>query len=109
MDVLPDCVEGLSLDPVPDGSLMKTLTLIAAALSLTWATSAQAADDDGIQFFEQKIRPVLVQHCYGCHSVAARDAKQLPGELYLDTAAGVAKGAKRGRRLSKVSQRRACC
>ena len=25
----------------------------------------------GIEFFEKKIRPVLTQHCYKCHSAAA--------------------------------------
>jgi hypothetical protein len=55
-----------------------------------------AADDDGIQFFEQKIRPVLVEHCYSCHSVAARDMKKLQGGLYLDSAAGVAAGGESG-------------
>jgi hypothetical protein len=24
--------------------------------------------DDGMAFFESKIRPVLVKHCYECHS-----------------------------------------
>ncbi len=80
---------------------MKTLTLLAAVLSLTFVTRARAADDDGVQFFEQKIRPVLVQHCYGCHSVAARDAKKLQGELYLDTAAGVVQGGETGPALVK--------
>ena len=57
---------------------------------------SQAADEEGVQFFEQKIRPVLVEHCYGCHSVEARDKKKLQGELYLDSAAGVAAGGESG-------------
>jgi hypothetical protein len=24
--------------------------------------------DDGLAFFEKRIRPVLVKHCYECHS-----------------------------------------
>ncbi|MEW4565898.1 PSD1 and planctomycete cytochrome C domain-containing protein [Bremerella sp. JC770] len=28
----------------------------------------EASTDDSIAFFEEKIRPVLVQHCYGCHN-----------------------------------------
>lgn len=62
------------------------------ALPLTLAE----ADDQGLQFFEQKIRPVLVQHCYSCHSVEARNAKKLQGGLYLDTAAGVLAGGETG-------------
>lgn len=29
------------------------------------------ADESQLDFFESRIRPVLVQHCYECHSVAA--------------------------------------
>ena len=41
--------------------------------------------DDGVAFFEKKIRPALVEHCYGCHSAEARAKKQLRGGLLLDT------------------------
>ena len=75
---------------------MKTLIPIAAALAMLLPTYADAAEDDGVQFFEQRIRPVLVEHCYGCHSVQARDEKKLQGELYLDSAAGVAAGGESG-------------
>ena len=30
---------------------------------------------DGVEFFEKKIRPVLVEHCYRCHSVQAKKIK----------------------------------
>jgi len=43
--------------------------------------SAQPAAD-GIQFFENKIRPVLAKHCYECHS---EGAKKVKGDLKLDT------------------------
>jgi hypothetical protein len=42
-----------------------------------------------IEFFEQKIRPVLVQHCYKCHS--AQSAK-IRGGLLLDSREGLLKG-----------------
>ena len=32
-----------------------------------------AADETGIAFFEKKIRPVLVQHCFKCHSAKTAD------------------------------------
>lgn len=77
---------------------LATFTLVCCiAPSLT-----QAADDAaGIQFFEQKIRPVLVEHCYSCHSAQARDAKKLQGALYLDSAAGIAAGGESGATLVK--------
>ncbi len=47
----------------------------------------------GIEFFEKKIRPVLTQHCYKCHSAAASSIK---GELKLDTREGLHKGGESG-------------
>src|SRR5262249_5473899 len=49
--------------------------LVAACVVGGWAgPSVSAAADDGIDHFEKKIRPVLVQHCYECHSAAAAKA-----------------------------------
>src|SRR5437773_2147980 len=48
---------------------------------------------DGIDFFERKIRPVLVERCYQCHSA---QSEKLKGELLLDTAEGMRKGGKSG-------------
>ena len=87
--------------PPQTPSLMKKLIPIAVSLAMMVPTFSHAGDDEGVQFFEQKIRPVLVQHCYGCHSVAARDEKKLQGELYLDSAAGVAAGGESGEVLVK--------
>ena len=67
-------------------SLLVLLLLVSAPL--------MAADDPaGIAFFEQKIRPVLVEHCYECHSAKA---KKLKGGLYLDSKAGWQKGGDAG-------------
>ncbi len=49
--------------------------------------------DDLTSFFEQRIRPVLAEHCYGCHS---QRAVELKGNLYLDTKAGWQKGGDSG-------------
>jgi hypothetical protein len=45
------------------------------------------------EFFERKVRPVLVEHCYECHSA---DADQIEGGLLLDSRAGVVKGGDTG-------------
>lgn len=55
-----------------------------------------AEDREGEQFFESRIRPVLVQHCYGCHSAEAARAGKLKGGLQLDTRAGVVQGGESG-------------
>jgi hypothetical protein len=47
----------------------------------------------GLEFFEKKIRPALVEHCYKCHSAEANKAK---GSLALDTRAGMIEGGDNG-------------
>ena len=49
-----------------------------------------------MEFFEKKIRPVLTQHCAGCHSADAAKAKKLKGNLYLDSRGGTLKGGDSG-------------
>jgi len=46
-----------------------------------------------VEVFEQKIRPVLVEKCYPCHSTKAEKAK---GGLRLDTRANTLKGGNSG-------------
>ena len=53
----------------------------------------EKADPAGIEFFEKKIRPVLAEHCYTCHSTAA---KKLKGNLLLDSQSGMRKGGDNG-------------
>lgn len=62
---------------------------------LAWVPAARAAEPDaqGEDFFEKKIRPVLVEHCYTCHS---QEAKKVRGGLLLDTRDGLLKGGDRG-------------
>lgn len=62
---------------------------------------AFAADSSEFEFFEQKIRPVLVEHCYSCHSVGARDSKKLQGALLLDSANAISAGGESGAVLVK--------
>ena len=63
----------------------------AAALAMLWAGNARA--EKGEEFFEKKVRPILVKHCYECH---ASDAKELKGGLALDSKAGWEKGGDSG-------------
>ena len=72
---------------------MKTImTILAVALFLN-SKALAAIDPAGIAFFEQKVRPILVEHCYSCHSA---EAKKLKGNLYLDSKAGWQKGGDSG-------------
>jgi len=49
-----------------------------------------------LAFFESKIRPVLVQHCYSCHSAEALATGKLKAELLLDSRPGMEKGGESG-------------
>jgi hypothetical protein len=60
------------------------------ALGLVVAPLVLAQD---AEFFEKKIRPVLVDQCYKCHST---HAEKLKGGLMLDTKAGIDKGGDNG-------------
>jgi hypothetical protein len=63
--------------------------LACAALALL----TSGARGDGVEFFEKKVRPVLVEHCYQCHS---GQAKKKRGGLLLDSREGLRKGGDTG-------------
>ena len=52
--------------------LQNFFTVICAVV----ATSARADADEATAFFESRIRPVLVEHCYKCHSDRAKGAQR---------------------------------
>lgn len=62
--------------------MMRPLLCLATGLLATVPTPLQAADK--ADFFEKRIRPLLVEHCYECHSAD----KKIKGGLRLDTQEG---------------------
>src|SRR5438105_15843529 len=72
-----------------------SLILTTMALTIVPRLSAQP-DRKAIEFFEAKIRPVLAEHCYKCHSEEARKDRKLKADLALDTKAGLLKGGVSG-------------
>ena len=66
-----------------------------ALLSLGWVAFGlnAAPTAEQVEFFEKKIRPVLAEHCYECHSV---NAKRLEGKLRLDSRSSHLKGGDTG-------------
>ena len=74
------------------------LRYLSGMLSLTLgaiipAARAAEADTKGIAFFESKVRPVLVNHCYACHSAASGKSK---GSLRLDSKPAMLTGGATG-------------
>src|SRR5262245_57529212 len=67
--------------------------LVLATGALPNVFAEQPADTAGIEFFESKIRPVLVDRCYQCHS---QKAEKLKGDLYLDSREAILKGGENG-------------
>ncbi|MGI9470583.1 MAG: PSD1 and planctomycete cytochrome C domain-containing protein, partial [Rubripirellula sp.] len=57
------------------------------------ATAEDSPTRKQIEFFEAKVRPLLIEHCYECHS---RDSNTSDGELLLDSALGWKKGGTHG-------------
>lgn len=51
-----------------------------------------ASGSEDMLFFESKIRPALIEHCYACHS----EAEKIKGGLLLDRKAGWAEGGDSG-------------
>ena len=52
-----------------------------------------AGSADGGEYFEKKIRPLLAEHCYACHSSSSQPVM---GGLVLDQEEGFRKGGSRG-------------
>jgi hypothetical protein len=70
------------------------LSLLAAGLLYpVLSVTAGEPDAKGAAFFEKRVRPVLVEHCYACHSA---EAKKLRAGLRLDTRDGIRKGGDSG-------------
>ena len=67
--------------------------LILGLLTCPSGLAIARGPDDGIAFFESKIRPVLIEKCYSCHS---ERAEKLKGGLKLDTRAGIRQGGDSG-------------
>lgn len=79
-------------------TLLAALWLAALMASATVLNAAPAGEHKTptkleLDFFEKKIRPVLVRNCYECHS---GDAKKAKGGFLVDTRPGLRKGGESG-------------
>ncbi len=86
------------------GLKIKILATLVCGLTVCGAAAAQAQADDtppaaaDVEFFEQKIRPLLVMRCFECHSEKGNGEKSkgIKGGLHLDSRAGILAGGDSG-------------
>ncbi len=73
------------------GRVMSCLLVLALASRLASAADTLSADDQ--TFFETKVRPILVERCYSCHSA---EGGKIRGGLRLDSKPGWLAGGDTG-------------
>jgi hypothetical protein len=71
----------------------KKILVAIVSLGVCSASIGQADDAAKVEFFETRIRPVLVEHCYECHSA---QSKGLKAGLFVDSADGLRVGGDSG-------------
>src|SRR5262245_35060062 len=77
---------------IGEGQMKRTLgsAFIAWLLAAVFSTAAEP-DARGVEFFEKRIRPLLVENCFQCHG-----PKKQESGLALSTAAAIQQGGDRG-------------
>ena len=65
------------------------MTVFASLVGFVFPCDGAEFSSDELELFERKIRPILVERCYKCHSA---DSAKLKSGLYLDSREGVLKG-----------------
>ena len=80
-------------NPLPAATMNPTPLLLLTLCALSVHAAALEPDAGQLAFFENKIRPVFAENCYGCHSLAEGKSK---GGLTPDTRAGWEKGGETG-------------
>jgi hypothetical protein len=97
-----DCCAIRTGTPVIRDRLYTAILSAAGLLGVGCCACATAQADDAamldpaqVEFFESKIRPVLIEHCYACHA-AEGEGEGIKGGLRLDFAAGWQTGGDSG-------------
>ena len=97
MDAMLMTSERIRKIPLPRPARKSAGLLLHCGIFVFFLLAASAtssiAQEAEIEFFEKKIRPVLIERCYKCHSA---DSKKVKGKLFLDTRDGLLKGGESG-------------
>ena len=74
--------------------IMAAAPILGCCAAEVGRAAAPPPTKEGLEFFENKIRPVLVKSCYECHS---SEHKKIKGKLRLDDYAAMLKGGESGK------------
>ncbi|MCG6156347.1 PSD1 and planctomycete cytochrome C domain-containing protein [Rubinisphaera margarita] len=74
-------------------SLSTILCLNLFAQAMVYADPPVDSDAQGVEFFERRIRPLMAERCYQCHS---SESKKANGGLLLDSVGGLRNGSDSG-------------
>tara|TARA_B100001057_G_scaffold329842_1_gene330230 strand:+ start:149 stop:2494 length:2346 start_codon:yes stop_codon:yes gene_type:complete len=79
-----------------------SIVLIANFFGVFSAVAVDTATPNAeqLEFFENKVRPLLADKCYRCHSAKAEEKGKLKAGLFLDSRAGLLKGGDSGSALT---------
>lgn len=72
-----------------------SLKFFGAAMVIATVSTTSTAEDtsEQLEFFESRVRPLLVEHCYSCHSVGA---KKIQAGLLVDSRNSLLQGGDSG-------------
>src|SRR6185503_19067293 len=73
---------------------LAVLLLSGLCLAEAPVPAAPSSTAEGVEFFEKKIRPLLSENCFQCHSAAA--PKGIKGGLSLDNRDAILRGGENG-------------
>ena len=68
-------------------------SILAVFIASSWHFSADAVGAEDFDFFEQEIRPLLIEHCYECHGPKP---SEIEGGLRLSSRAAILRGGDSG-------------
>ncbi|TWT56876.1 Planctomycete cytochrome C [Thalassoglobus neptunius] len=81
--------------------LLRRFALLVVMSCSVASSAEQEFPSDQLEFFETRIRPVLVEHCYGCHN--SQDTAE--GDLILDHRSRFLQGGQSGTTLNLEAPR----
>ncbi len=94
---MSEVTENIFHPNLPIMGCARSIFALLLLFSNSTSRAETSAENAGIDFFEKEIRPVLVEHCYQCHSASGKTK----GGLRLDSRENLARGGDSGAAIIK--------